>query len=244
MHALARRLLSSTWAGPAATAHESPPPQRFHRCAAASAHYLPLATLPPRLHNRRVGADSDLHRRWPAERDVLLERHPRDRWASHGSLDVAFWLEVHRRFRHECAALEGLADDHRAQRLPPRELAIVAAPRLLGLLTDLHGHHQVEDFHYFPVFRSLSPPLAAGIDTLEHDHADLDKDGAAARKALRELNATLANGHATGDGATALLAAQQFVAAASRLCLRIRRHLNDEEDLVVPLLLEQERISA
>jgi hypothetical protein len=189
-----------------------------------------------------VGADSDLQRRWPAERDVLLKRHPRERWASNASLDVAFWLEVHRRFRHECAALEGLADDYRQQRLPVRELAIVAAPRLSGLLTDLHGHHQVEDFHYFPVFRRLAPPLASGIEVLEHDHSELQQDAVAARSALRELRAALADADANTGGATASLAAQQFVTAASRLCLRICRHLNDEEDLVVPLLLEQEAV--
>jgi hypothetical protein len=189
-----------------------------------------------------VGADSDRERQWPVERDVLLKRHPRERWASHASLDVAFWLEVHRRFRHECAALEGLADDYRQQRLPARELAIVAAPRLAGLLTDLRGHHQVEDFHYFPVFRRLAPRLTLGIDVLEHDHAELDQDALVARDALRELRAALANGDANVADATAALAAQQFVTAASRLGLRIRRHLNDEEDLVVPLLLEQEPV--
>lgn len=173
---------------------------------------------------------------------MLLKRHPRERWASHGSLDVAFWLEVHRRFRHECAALDGLADDYRQQRLPARELAIVAAPRLAGLLTDLRGHHQVEDFHYFPVFRRLAPQLTSGIDALEHDHAELDQDAVAARSALRELRAVLADSDANTSGATAALAAQQFVTAASRLCLRIDRHLNDEEDLVVPLLLEQEAV--
>jgi hypothetical protein len=186
-----------------------------------------------------VSADSDLQRQWPAERDVLLKRHPREGWASRGSHDVAFWLEVHRRFRHECAVIEGLAHDYRQQRLPLRDLAIVVAPRLSGLVTDLHGHHQVEDFHYFPVFRRLAPQLMGGIDVLEHDHAELQQDSLAARGALRELRAALAGGDANA-GATAALAAQQFVTATTRLCLRIGRHLNDEEDLVVPLLLERE----
>ena len=189
-----------------------------------------------------MGADSDLQHQWPIERDVLLKRHPRERWAANRSLDVAFWLEVHRRFRAECAALEGLADDYRQQRLPVHQLAIVAAPRLSGLLTDLHGHHQVEDFHYFPVFRRLAPQLASGIDVLEHDHSELDEDAGVARGALRELRAALAKGDSNTLGATAALAAQQFVTASSRLCLRIGRHLNDEEDLVVPLLLEQEGV--
>ena len=186
-----------------------------------------------------MGADSDLQRQWPTERDVLLKRHPREGWAANGSLDVAFWLEVHRRFRHECTALEGFAGDYRQQRLRVRDLAIVAAPRLAGLLTDLRGHHQVEDFHYFPVFRRLAPRLTSGIDVLEHDHAELDRDALAARNALRELRAAIADSEA---GPTATLAAQQFVTAASRLCLQIGRHLNDEEDLVVPLLLEHEAV--
>ena len=173
---------------------------------------------------------------------MLLKRYPRESWASNGSLDVAFWLEVHRRFRHECAALQGFADDYRQQRLAVRELAIVAAPRLSGLLTDLRGHHQVEDFHYFPVFRRLAPQLTSGIDVLEHDHAELDQDAVAARSALRELRAALADGDSNTSTATTGLAAQQFVTAASRLCLRICRHLNDEEDLVMPLLLEQEPV--
>ena len=189
-----------------------------------------------------MAADSDLQRQWPAERDALLKRHPRERWASNASLDVAFWLEVHRRFRHECAALEGFADDYRQQRLSVHELAIVAAPRLSGLLTDLRGHHQVEDFHYFPVFRRLAPQLSSGIDVLEHDHSELHHHAVAARGALRELRAALGDGDAHAGGATAALAAQQFVTAASRLSLRIARHLNDEEDLVVPLLLEQEAV--
>ena len=202
--------------------------------------FPPLATPGRSRHNPGVGADSDLRRQWPAERDVLLKRYPRERWASNDSLDVAFWLEVHRRFRHECAALESFADDYRQQRRSVSELAIVAAPRLSGLLTDLRGHHQVEDFHYFPVFRRLSPQLVSGIDVLEHDHSALDQDAIVARNALRELRAALAAGDASAGGATPALAAQQFVSAVSRLCLRIGSHLNDEEDLVVPLLLEQE----
>ena len=185
-----------------------------------------------------MGADSDPQRQWPAERDLLLSRHPREGWASRASLDVAFWLEVHRRFRQECDAIERLADDYRRQKLPLRDLAVVVAPRLSGLVTDLHGHHQVEDFHYFPVFRRLAPSLASGIDVLERDHTELEQHSVAARGALRELRAAL--GHGDTKAANAMLAAQQLVAAASRLCSRIGRHLDDEEDLVVPLLLEHE----
>lgn len=187
-----------------------------------------------------MSSDSDRHERWPAQRAALLDRHPRASWAARGSLDVAFWLEIHSRFRRECSALDRLADDYRLQRLPARELAIIATPRLDGLLTDLHGHHQIEDFHYFPAFRHLAPGLGPGIDVLEGDHADLASAGIAARNALRELRAASIGSDAT----TATLAADLFLAAADRLCRRILEHLRDEEDLVVPLLLEHEPAGA
>jgi hypothetical protein len=182
-----------------------------------------------------LSADSDPDHDWPAERRHLLERHPRSSWAGAPSLEAAFWLDVHARFRHACADLDALADDYRAQRRAPRELAVLAAPRLVGLLTDVRGHHQVEDFHYFPAFRRVAPKLAAGIDVLERDHTDLQQDIAAASRALRELRSAV---EATSTGGDAELAARQYVAAASRLCRQLCRHLTDEEDLVVPLLLE------
>ncbi len=154
------------------------------------------------------------------------------------SLEAAFWLDVHARFRHACADLDHLADDYRQQRHTPRELAVLAAPRLAGLLTDLHGHHQIEDFHYFPAFRRVAPRLAPGIDLLERDHGALAQDIAAARSALRELRAAVEAGGSDGNATAASLAAQQYVTATSRVCDHLRRHLADEEDLVVPLLLE------
>ena len=183
--------------------------------------------------------DPNSPRLWPPERDRKLERYPRDRWASHPSLDVAFWLEVHSRFRIQCAELIALTDEYRQQRLPLRELAIVATPRVAGLLTDLRGHHQIEDHHYFPVFRRLVPTLGEGIDVLERDHAELDRDSFALGNAERELRAVAVGGGSGTGPATATIAGRRFVAAANTLCTHILRHLADEEDLVVPLLIEQ-----
>ncbi|HVY65330.1 MAG TPA: hemerythrin domain-containing protein, partial [Gammaproteobacteria bacterium] len=135
---------------------------------------------------------------------------------------------------------EALADDYRQGRLAAGQLAIVATPRLEGLLADLHGHHQIEDFHYFPVFRRLAPEIGPGIDVLERDHADLTRAGLAARVALRELRAASAG----GDTPTSALAADLGLAAMSRLCAGILEHLRDEEDLIVPLLLEHDPAGA
>jgi hypothetical protein len=182
-----------------------------------------------------LSTESDPDHDWPAERQTLLERYPRSSWGAAASIEAAFWLDVHARFRRACADLEGLLEDYRQHRRTAHELAVMAAPRLAGLLTEVHGHHQIEDFHYFPAFRRLAPKLAAGIDLLEQGHTELQQDIAAARDALKELQAAVA---VDESGRDADLAVRRYVTAASRLCHHLCRHLTEEEDLVVPLLLE------
>jgi hypothetical protein len=175
----------------------------------------------------------DERRAWPEELRYLLERHPRPTWTAARSASVAFWLEVHAHFRYDCAALEEAYADFKGGKLAAPRFAVAAGQRLRALVGGLHGHHQIEDYQYFPAFRSREPRLAAGFDTLERDHERLNADIEAALGALRELTAAAQ----AADAATADLAAQSFGTAASRLTRRLRRHLDDEEDLVVPLML-------
>jgi hypothetical protein len=172
---------------------------------------------------------------WPAWSKVLLERHPRASWQSARSASAAFWLEVHEHLRRDAAGLLAAADDYRSS---PQRLAVVAGPRLHGLIAAMHGHHQIEDFHYFPAFRRSEPQLAAGFDRLESDHAGLGQRVEAALAALAELRAAVEHSAQPSDGTTADLAAARYVAAAAALCSELTRHLDDEENLVVPLLLE------
>jgi hypothetical protein len=177
--------------------------------------------------------DRDHRRHWPDELRYLLERHPRATWATSGSPSVAFWLEVHDRFRHDCSALEMAVDDYRSGRTPAARIALSAVPRVRALVGALHGHHQIEDYQYFPAFRRGEPALAAGFDALERDHTLLTHDIAGMQMALRELEAAaLATSTVTLE-----LAAHQYSSAATRLCRRLRCHLGDEEELVVPVLL-------
>jgi hypothetical protein len=172
---------------------------------------------------------------WPPELTFLLARHPRPSWPVHASPSVAFWLQVHDHLRRDAAGLETTADDYRAARLSTSQLAVVAAPRLRGLIASLHGHHQIEDFHYFPVFRRTEPRLAAGFDRLAADHVEIARDVSAALAALAELRAAAER---AVELRHASLAAQRCIAASSELCRHLCRHLADEEALVVPLLIE------
>lgn len=174
---------------------------------------------------------------WPPELGFLLERHPRSRWLDEWSPSVAFWLQVHDHLRRDCAALDAAGDDHRAGRTTAAQLLVLAAARLRGLVAAMQGHHQIEDFQYFPAFRRDEPRLEPGFDRLEAEHAALANDVALAEAALAELRAAVERAGAAPSSASAL-AAERFVAAAQSLTARLLRHLADEEDLVVPLLIE------
>jgi hypothetical protein len=191
-----------------------------------------------------LSADTDGS--WPAELKFLLERHPRATWPSARSASAAFWLDVHERLRRDCAGLREAGDDYLRSRHTAAQLAAVAAPRLRGLIAAMQGHHQIEDHEYFPAFRRAEPRLARGFDLLEAEHGALLSDVDIALLALTELRAAEgrdARGRAT-QGAVAgtktpdaELAARRYVTAADALCTRLVRHLGDEEDLVIPLLL-------
>jgi len=177
-------------------------------------------------------------RRWPVELTFLLERHPRATWPERRSASVDFWLAVHERLRRDCAGLAAVADEYRAGRHAALQLAVVAAPRLRGLIAAMHGHHQIEDVEYFHAFRRTEPRLARGFDLLVQEHAELNGDVDAALAALGELRAAAEHTAQAGAAATLALAAQRYVEITERLCERLVRHLRDEEDLVVPLLFE------
>ena len=186
-------------------------------------------------HNR------DANERWPAELEFLLERHPRASWPGARSASAAFWLDVHERLRRDAAGLDAAGDEYRAGRSSAARLAVVAAPRLRGLVAAIQAHHQIEDFEYFPEFRRAEPRLAAGFDRLEREHATLNRSVDAALAALAELHAAAQHAAGTPSAATLKLAAQRYVDAAATLSADLLRHLHDEENLVVPLLLELRR---
>ena len=176
---------------------------------------------------------------WPAELLFLLDRHPRATWPTHRERSVAFWLDVHDHLRRDCVGLEMAADDYAARRTSPAQLAAIAAPRLRGLVAGLHGHHQIEDFHYFPAFRRAEPRLAPGFDRLESEHAEIARMVTAALAALGDLRTTAEHASEPGTESTLALAAERYAAAARDLCRHLCRHLTDEETLVVPLLIER-----
>lgn len=162
---------------------------------------------------------------------VLLAAHPRETWEGHGNFGemVRFWLDRHLMFRE---VMNRLAED--AEALLDRKIDPAAyAPRLSRfggfLLQQLHTHHQVEDTHYFPRLVTLDARLERGFEMLEADHHAID--GLLTRFA-DSANAVL---RAEGDIRDATAAFHREHQAFQTL---LDRHLTDEEELVVPVILE------
>ena len=117
---------------------------------------------------------------WPEDLRVLVERYPREQWQGHANLGemARFWLSRHDMFRELAGMIRAIETQFRGGALAPAEFPRQFVPRLQFLLQQLGVHHQIEDLHYFPIFRAADERLARGFDVLEGDHhaihADMD----------------------------------------------------------------------
>ncbi|MGB7660768.1 MAG: hemerythrin domain-containing protein [Pseudolabrys sp.] len=173
---------------------------------------------------------------WPEDLRVLVARYPREQWDAHPNLGemARFWLSRHAMFRELSTAIEQIAAPFRAGRIPPQEFARQFVPRLQFMIDQLNVHHQIEDLHYFPIFRAADERLARGFDVLEgdhhHIHADMARTAETANALLRSLQ---------GGGDTMVRCSDDYADASGVLLKGLVRHLDDEEDLIVPLILDR-----
>ena len=164
---------------------------------------------------------------------VLLEAYPRDGWSRDPGFDglVQFWLDRHGMFRSLAARLGETAEAALDGRAEPQGAGRALARFGNVFLNELHGHHMIEDRHYFPVLSRRDPRILRGFEMLERDHEAIDP--LLARFAERANLALQALG-GTEDFRPALDAFRDELRGTERLLLR---HLEDEEDLVVPVVL-------
>ena len=190
---------------------------------------------------RPTSADAetlDLARRsgWPEDMRVLLARYPREQWDGHANLGewAPFWLSRHAMFRELSGMIEDIAGRFRAGELTPAEFPRVFVPRLQFLLEQLDVHHQIEDYHHFPRLRAADARLARGFDVLENDHHAIHADMAATAEAANAMLRALQS-----DADTLRRRGDDYAAASGALLAGLVRHLDDEEDLIVPLVLDR-----
>ncbi len=161
----------------------------------------------------------------------LLETYPRLRWRDAELGEVArFWLQMHGSFRLKQAEMARHVAAWRAGGdLVGFHRGLI--PTLQAYLQHLDGHHRVESGHYFPVMRRVEPRITAGIDLLDADHDAIHGQLETLFKAGLGLHQALASGAPDAADHAATLADTLDKAAQPTL-----RHLEDEEDIVIPLI--------
>ena len=166
---------------------------------------------------------------------VLRARFPREVWPAHRNLGqtARFWLDRHGMFRELGDMLMTGAVEFAEGRVKAKPFMGWLGPRLSLFLNELHTHHHVEDEHYFPVFRAADARLGRGFDILDADHHTLDA-------LIHELAAT---GNALSEGlrghGDVARPSADLAERLTRASNGLLRHLEDEEDIVVPLILDR-----
>lgn len=172
----------------------------------------------------------------PDDLRFLVEKYPRENWNAHHNIRgmAGMWLQRHGMFRELGGMLTGGIADYREGRTGAKEFAQWFAPRLNFFLGNLDGHHNIEDQHYFPAFARAETRLKRGFDILDADHHMI-------HEAL-EMNAETANGFLRAlqeSEDRQRFAADVYADANQRLVAMLERHLDDEEDLIIPLILDR-----
>ena len=168
----------------------------------------------------------------------LLPEYPRDGWLAHPNMGghTRFWLRLHSSFRQAAGEVERLNADWREGRIATPAFARQMAPTMQHFLGALEHHHQMEDHVFFPKFiaaegqHSTQGRIARGIDLLETDHHAIDRtihETVAAANALLQRE-----GDARAEG-------EAYTATADALTALMRRHLDDEEEIIMPLILDR-----
>lgn len=164
---------------------------------------------------------------------VLMDEYPRSGWTQDPGFDdlIQFWLDRHIMFRRLLGEMKSHTErllDHSTEPLHFGS----AVSRYGGMFVNgLHEHHTIEDRYYFPQLIGKDPRLSRGFEILEADHQALDQHLSDFTVAANGALAMLDDRDALQDQAGQLLGE---LAVLTRL---LDRHLIDEEELIVPVIL-------
>lgn len=165
---------------------------------------------------------------------VLLEDYPREAWtADPGYSDlIRFWLERHVMFRRILDVVTNELEDTLNDQMTPQIFAAHLARYGQFFIKELHMHHMIEDQQYFPKLKTMDDRLGWGFDLLDRDHHAIDDHLNGFAADAKELLQTIGSGV---DARQVLEAFQGRLTGTHRL---LDRHLTDEEDLIVPVILK------
>ena len=170
----------------------------------------------------------------PDEMRILLGAYPRDAWQAHPNFaqSTQNWLGAHRMFRQLSQITRSDTETYLDKNSTHDNYAARISYYGDALVRNLHGHHHWEDHVYFPELSAADPRFDKGLAILESDHQQLDKvleqftDHANRTIKLIQLDESKAR-----DEAGLVHQAAQDIETL------LTRHLADEEELAVPIIL-------
>lgn len=167
---------------------------------------------------------------WYSLCDALLVR-PSEPSARHDDL-VDRWLQVHARFREIAASFLRSTRGWRRGTLSARAFHETVSPRLGWFIEVLEMHQRAESTVAFPMLARLDPARAERFEKLNDDHDRIQDEAARVKECLAVMTRTKAE---------LSLAADRLASAIEALVKVFVKHLWDEEEVIVPILLSAPR---
>lgn len=166
--------------------------------------------------------------------DLLLRDYPRESWPDNPNFAASIqnWMGAHRMFRQLGDIIRLETEHYLDKTRAPDDYADRLSYYGDLLVRNLHGHHGWEDRSFFPELSAADHRFDAGLDTLENDHLVLD---GVLDRFTRQSNRVIKLVQL--DERQARSEAGEVHTLASDIGAFLNRHLTDEEDLVVPILL-------
>lgn len=162
----------------------------------------------------------------------LARECPRDAWVADDIDETAKdWLFKHDWFRLTQRALLEVGAQWRSGEGRAHDYHRLVLPMLQRFLPSLDYHQSTETDHYFPAMARMEPGMEHGFDLLDRDHARIHVlliDIADAASALQDRIAAGGEGRAE---------AARVTIAIENAAVPVARHLWDEEEIVIPLLI-------
>lgn len=172
----------------------------------------------------------------PDDLTFLLKKYPREEWPGNPKLGQtgAFWLQRHGMFRELGGLLLNGTTSYWEEKIGADDFRQWFIPRLQFFLSSLNDHHRIEDTAYFPAFQKAEPNLARGFEILDQDHHILHD---AIERQVQTVNTLLQT--EAGQADALRRAADAHATASVSMVTMLQRHLDDEEDLIIPLLMDR-----
>lgn len=170
----------------------------------------------------------------PATMRVLLDEYPRDSWDAHPGFKekTKHWLGAHQMFRKLGELVRSETELYLDRSREPDDFAGRLSYYGNALVANLHGHHNWEDKSYFPELSAADPRFDRGLEILEKDHQELDR---VLDRFTETANRSIKLIHL--DEPQAREEAGRLHGLAGTIEAFLDRHLADEEELAVPIIL-------